>query len=47
MKKMWVHSPKPAQLDRFTKGMIKEKVQKFINSPERHSQKDQKESILS
>jgi len=39
MKKTWVYSPKPAQLDRFTKYMLKEKVQKFIDSFKRLSKK--------
>jgi hypothetical protein len=39
MKRTWVYSPKPAQLDRFTKDMLKDKVQKFIESSERLSQK--------
>lgn len=39
MKKTWVYRPKPAQLDRFTKDMLKEKVQKFVDSSKRLSQK--------
>ena len=39
MKKTWVYSPKPAQLDRFTKDVLKEKVQKFIDSSKPLSQK--------
>lgn len=37
--KTWVCSPKPPQLDRFAKDILKEKVQKFINSSKRLSQK--------
>ena len=44
--KTWVSSQKLAQSDGFTKDILKEKFQKFINSPERYSQKDQNESIL-
>jgi len=39
MKKTWVYSPIPAQLDQFSKDMLKEKVQRFIDSSERLSNK--------
>jgi hypothetical protein len=32
MKKTWVFSPKPTRLDRITKDLLQEKVQKFIDS---------------
>jgi hypothetical protein len=39
MKRTWVYSPKPAQLERFTKDILKDKVQRFIDSSERLSNK--------
>ena len=38
-KKTWVYSPKPTQLDRFSKDILREKVQRFIDSSERLSNK--------
>jgi hypothetical protein len=37
--KTWVYSPKPAQLDRFTKDILRVSIQKFIDSSKRLSQK--------
>ncbi|MFQ6094115.1 MAG: hypothetical protein ACE5OR_15840 [bacterium] len=38
MKKTWVHSPKPVQLDRFTKDVLLIRVKEFVASSERLTQ---------